>query len=127
MRAVMLFLFTNASRLRMPFLRERMKEKREALRLSQTDLAKMIGSTQQQISRYEVDREPVASVLKKIADVLGCTTDYLVGSVNEAEDRFIMSYRRGDRNTAGDIFLKNLDDKLKESGSPPFPIEPDKG
>ncbi len=46
---------------------------------SQSDLAKMVGVTYAQIGRYETKgAQPSAEVLKKIADALNTTTDFLM-------------------------------------------------
>jgi len=46
---------------------------------SQSELAKMVGITYSQIGRYETKgAQPSAEVLKKIADALDTTTDYLM-------------------------------------------------
>ncbi|MBR3245120.1 MAG: helix-turn-helix transcriptional regulator [Parasporobacterium sp.] len=58
----------------------RIKTLREARRLSQTDLAKLIGISPQSISAYETDtREPSNDVLKSMARLFKVSTDYLLG------------------------------------------------
>lgn len=53
---------------------------RKSLNLTQKELAKKAGITEATLSRYENNRrKPKAEVVKKIAEVLGCTTDYLLG------------------------------------------------
>lgn len=57
-----------------------LKEERQARNLSQTDLAKNIGITQQAISYYENDiNEPTIGICEKIADFYGITIDELIG------------------------------------------------
>ncbi len=52
--------------------------------LSQTELAQQIGISYPQMSRYEVKGvQPPADVLKKIADVLNTSIDYLVNGDTE--------------------------------------------
>ncbi|WP_053958291.1 helix-turn-helix domain-containing protein [Sulfobacillus thermosulfidooxidans] len=54
---------------------------RKRLGLSQTDLAKLIGTTQNNISRYELGlRQPSFDMLKKIADALNISMDDLSDS-----------------------------------------------
>lgn len=64
---------------------ERIKDLRTAKKLTQTDLAKIVGLTYIQIGRYETGKSaPSADVLNKMADALGTTTDYLMnGSDND--------------------------------------------
>ena len=58
----------------------RIKTLREARRLSQTDLAKLIGISPQSISAYETDtREPSNDVLVRLAQLYRVSTDYLLG------------------------------------------------
>ena len=56
------------------------KKYREAKGISQTELAERVGVTQQSISDYEKDfKEPRFDVLVRIANVLDCSTDKLLG------------------------------------------------
>jgi transcriptional regulator with XRE-family HTH domain len=60
-------------------LGQRIIELRKKNNLSQTELAKQVGLSYAQIGRYETKgAQPPAEVLKKIADVLGSTADYLI-------------------------------------------------
>ena len=56
------------------------KKYREAKGLSQTELAERIGVTQQVVSGYEKDfKEPRLDVIGRMADVLDCSVDKLLG------------------------------------------------
>jgi len=60
-------------------LGQRIRQRREALKLTQEQLAKNLGLTSQYISVIEQDkRSPSLSALAKLADELGVTVDYLV-------------------------------------------------
>lgn len=60
-------------------LGQRIKQKREALKLTQEQLAKATGLTSQYVSIIEQDkRSPALSAITKLADELGVTIDYLV-------------------------------------------------
>lgn len=60
-------------------LGKRILDLRKRKNLSQTDLANAVGISYAQIGRYETkDTQPPAEVLKKIADALGTTVDYLI-------------------------------------------------
>ena len=62
-------------------LGRRIRQKREALKLTQEQLAKSAGLTSQYISIIEQDkRSPALSSLAKLADELGVSIDYLVTS-----------------------------------------------
>lgn len=58
---------------------QRLKSRRQALRLTQQELSEAIGLTPQHISAIEQDkRAPSLSSLAKLAMELGVTTDYLI-------------------------------------------------
>jgi transcriptional regulator with XRE-family HTH domain len=60
-------------------LGKRILELRKKKNLSQTDLATAVGVSYAQIGRYETkSTQPPAEVLKKIADALDTTVDFLV-------------------------------------------------
>lgn len=66
-------------------LGKRIVQLRKEKSMSQSDLAKKAGVSYAQIGRYEIKgSQPPAEVLKKIADALNTTVDYLVsGSKDE--------------------------------------------
>lgn len=60
-------------------LGRRLRERREALKLTQQELAEALGLTPQHISAVEQDkRAPSLPSLAKLAQELGVTIDYLV-------------------------------------------------
>jgi len=60
-------------------LGKRVIELRKKKGLSQSDLAKQVGISYAQVGRYETKgAQPPAEVLKKIADALDTTVDYLI-------------------------------------------------
>ena len=62
----------------------RLKEIRKAKGISQLKLALGLNTNQNTISRYETgEREPVASILIKMADFYGVSIDYLVGRTDQ--------------------------------------------
>ena len=64
------------------------RERREALGLSQTELAEAVGISAKSLSRYESgERDPRASDLVKIADALGCSVELLVNPTLHRESR----------------------------------------
>lgn len=59
---------------------DRIQLRRKQLKISQEDLAHLLGSNQTQVSRYERgENNPTGEVLSKFADVLNTTADYLLG------------------------------------------------
>lgn len=67
----------------MEILGDRIKYLREKMNYTQKDLAKKAGLTVVQLSRYETnDRKPDPDSLKRIADVLDTSADYLLGRID---------------------------------------------
>lgn len=65
-------------------LGQKIKKARMQKKLSQSELAEAADVYQKNVSRYEQDTTvPSATALKKIADVLGVTTDYLLSERDE--------------------------------------------
>lgn len=61
-------------------MKYRIREARERLGWTQSDLAKKMGTTQQTIQRYEAGAVDVnSSKLVRLAEILGTTVDYLIG------------------------------------------------
>lgn len=59
----------------------RLKKLRIERGMTQTQLAQRIGVTKSTISGYELElRKPTYDILRKIAQLFGVTTDYLVGN-----------------------------------------------
>ncbi|MCW8916514.1 MAG: helix-turn-helix domain-containing protein [Magnetovibrio sp.] len=65
---------------------QRLKEARELRGLSQTELAKRSNLQPSAISHFETKtRRPSFENLRKLADALDVTTDYLLGRVDDAQ------------------------------------------
>ncbi|NQZ75962.1 MAG: helix-turn-helix transcriptional regulator [Ekhidna sp.] len=64
---------------------ERIKDLRTQKKLTQTDLAKLVGLTYIQVGRYETQKSnPSSDVLQKLAAALDTTADFLMnGSSDE--------------------------------------------
>lgn len=60
---------------------EKIKELRKQKKLTQEDLAKLLGLNRTTISKWERPggSEPDIATIKKLADIFGVTTDYLLG------------------------------------------------
>lgn len=59
---------------------EILKNLRKNLKLTQDEFAEMLGIPKPTYSHYETGRnEPSLALLKKMADVLNCSTDFLLG------------------------------------------------
>lgn len=63
---------------------DRLRHVREQMQYSQQELSERLGVSIRQIHRYETGTsEPVASVLKRMAQTLEVSVDYLVGLVDD--------------------------------------------
>ena len=61
----------------------RLKELRESKRLTQKEVAEIIGYSEISYARYEKgEREPDISTLCKLAEYFNVTVDYLIGRDN---------------------------------------------
>lgn len=61
-------------------LKERIKEQRQKLKITQEELAKYIGVSQQTVGSWEVGRtEPNSKTLHKLSEIFHCTVEYLLG------------------------------------------------
>ena len=63
---------------------ERLKEIREDRDYKQSDIAKILGTTQQQYSKYELGIQVISvERLVKLANFYNTSVDYLLGLTNE--------------------------------------------
>lgn len=63
---------------------KRIKAQRARKNITQEELAKILGVSSSTVAMWEVDRrDPDTTTLKKLAEVLDCSTDYLLGRVNK--------------------------------------------
>lgn len=59
---------------------QRLRQLRKSKHLTQAQVAKRVGVTPSMISSYETDiRNPSPEVIVRLADLLGTTTDHLLG------------------------------------------------
>ena len=64
--------------------KDKLKERRKELGMSQTELAGRVYLSQQLIAAYELGvRTPGTETLSALADALDCSTDYLLGRTDE--------------------------------------------
>ncbi len=62
----------------------RIKDLRTKKKLTQSDLAKMVGLTYVQIGRYETEKSnPSSDILQKLAHVLDTTSDFLMNGASD--------------------------------------------
>jgi transcriptional regulator with XRE-family HTH domain len=105
---------------------DRFREIREKRGLSKRQLAKLSGFQEMQILRYESgENDPSTENLKRLAQILKVSTDYLLGisddpqghygddSLSEIEQRMISTYRRGGWVGVIELSAKHVTDKLE--------------
>lgn len=119
---------------------DRMIALRESRGMSQQELADMVGMSKQQIWRYENEiSDPTIDTAQKIAKVLECSLEYLVGGTGKAdyltgeemrlldayrlmklspdERRWLRAFREDDPALVADLlatFMTRLSDQLKD-------------
>jgi transcriptional regulator with XRE-family HTH domain len=64
----------------------RLKEVREARKLSQNELSKLTGIRQSQISKYEKNQSLTEESIRKICVALECKADYLLGLIDDEDE-----------------------------------------
>ena len=70
----------------MSYLSDRLCEMRKERKQSRKEVSEALGIAERSYQRYEnAEREPTASVLVKMADYYGVTTDYLLGRTDRRE------------------------------------------
>jgi len=63
---------------------QRLKDLRDDKKLNQEDIAKLLGTTQQQYSKYETGFQEIPTRhVSKLADFYNTTTDYILGRTND--------------------------------------------
>ncbi len=97
----------------------RLKDAREAIGLTQKELAERVGMSEQQIYRYESDKsDPTGEALSKLSRVLSVSVDYLLGLVDNPkaqlreedlspmERRLIQAVRTGEINELFEVLAR---------------------
>jgi transcriptional regulator with XRE-family HTH domain len=69
-------------------LAARIRESREYLKLSQEEVAEVLGISRPAVTNIEQGTRKVESAeLDRLARLFGCTTDYLLGNQNEEQEK----------------------------------------
>lgn len=106
------------------FVPQRFTELRKAKGITQRDIMTLMGISDQQLSRYEAGTsEPSPIAIKKLAEILDCPTDYLMGVTDDPElgvragvtltakqTRILSRYERGEYLD----LMRDLIDELKQ-------------
>lgn len=67
---------------------QRIRDLRKQKKMSQSELAKIIGVTQTTITAWETGKaEPSSSAVANLADYFGVTTDYLLGRPEKKKEK----------------------------------------
>ena len=81
------------------------KALRKSKSMTQKELAQALGISRATVSKYEAGlRTPNMDMIMKLSDVLGCTTDYLLGrtrfpyqKLTTLEDKFLGAFFAADQ------------------------------
>lgn len=94
---------------------ELLRELREDNDLSQTTISELIGTTQQQYSKYETGESEIPiRALVILSDRYGVSTDYLLGRTDIREGMSGVNRKIGESHTAGGLISDIL--SLDKSG-----------
>jgi transcriptional regulator with XRE-family HTH domain len=105
---------------------ERLRVARESRQLSQSKLAERAGLQVSAVSHFETgNRKPSFDNLRRLADALNVTTDYLLGRVSQMEltkgtaDRLHRDYSglSAEHQEMADEFIKLLSQKSRQKQS----------
>ncbi len=82
--------------------KEKLRERRRAVGLSQAELARRVGVTERTIQNYELgSRKPQQmDIVRRLAEALACPMEYLLGT---ADAHIIEAYERGGAGAARDV------------------------
>lgn len=107
---------------------DRLRETRELQGLTQNELARISGISQNQISRYEAGQtEPSSSVIGQLAHALNVTVDYLLGltdipnsydasDLRPEQQQLLSAYEIGDYATLLELVAARLRSVTGKSG-----------
>lgn len=81
-------------------LKNRLKQERIMLNLSQHDIAVKVGTSNKNISKYEQGlANPSLETLTKLADIFDCTVDYLLGRTDDRDNKVFVGVVDGKKHT----------------------------
>lgn len=74
----------------MPLYSQRIRELRQNLGLTQPEFANKIGTTKNQVSKYELNKEPIpVKHIVKICEEFNVSADWLLGIGENKEEEFV--------------------------------------
>lgn len=93
---------------------ERLRHIRKDKKMSLEEFAKLLGTSKQALSRYELGQcDPKISQVRKYADILNVSIDYLMGDEEAEVDKNVFWRRKAKRQPFYKIFIEVTQDKLK--------------
>lgn len=91
----------------------RLRELREARGLSLKELGKAVDRSHQAIAQYETGRQPIPdAILMKAANVLECSTEDILGSIDPTINAFALNESAG--GPSKDATLRMLEQERRE-------------
>ncbi len=89
----------------MPLRSDRMQQRRQFKGLTQQELAHQLRVSQQQIARWEnAANDPTGDVVARLARALDCTTDWLLGLVDQPHAQARMRELSADEQQLIDLY-----------------------
>lgn len=77
-------------------LGRRLRKAREVKGLTQLEAGRLLDISNANLSAYELGkREPDYEILLRVAELYGCTTDYLLGRIDDPHGRYIEPFSGG--------------------------------
>ena len=93
---------------------ERLKKIRKDKNMSLDEFAKLLGTSKQALSRYELGQvDPKISQVRKYAGILNLSIDYLMGDEEAEVDKNVFWRRKQKRKPFYKIFIEVTQDRLK--------------
>lgn len=92
---------------------DRLKEIRKQKNMSLEEFAKLLGTSKQALSRYELGQvDPKISQVRKYARILGLSIDYLMGDEEAEVDKNVFWRRKEKRQPFYKIFIEITKEKM---------------
>ena len=92
---------------------ERLRHIRKDKKMSLEEFAKLLGTSKQALSRYELGQcDPKISQVRKYADTLNVSIDYLMGDEEAEVDKNVFWRKKAKRQPFYKIFIEVTQDKL---------------
>jgi transcriptional regulator with XRE-family HTH domain len=91
----------------MPLRGERLKQIRTMRGYSQKSLAEALGTVQQQVAKWEIGmNDPSSDTLTRLVTILHCSTDWLLGLVDQPDEQLQVPGLSADERQLVDLYRR---------------------